>query len=168
MKKQLLLLSVMLFGLLNANAQNATKSTWMNKLSTNHFSKPVQRTEVNQIYSDKHIIRDADLPSGKKLEKYGIADSTRCYLDYRICTRLYACMRLYYFHPSNEEPYKEKVKKLDELIKSEPFNSALKRVDMSLLSSSEKIFVRCVKIKAYRMLFLLVKLKSGRTRKKQG
>lgn len=89
-------------------------------------------------------------------KKYNLSSEVYRLLNCRICTRLYSCMRLYYFNSQNEKPQKEQVNEVRSLIKLEPFVSALKSIDMSLLSAQEKIFIFCIKHNLYGLCRLLV------------
>ena len=120
---------------------------------------------------------DADVPNlvtielrnlQKLIEKYALKDTAGDFFNCYVSTRIYSCMRLCYFHSSNPSPYKDRVKGLKDLVGSEPYRSALKNVNMGLLSPEEKVFVYCIKLKLYRICSLLVRARSSRTRKKLG
>lgn len=98
------------------------------------------------------------------IKKHNMQEQSRNYLNCRICTRLYTCMRLYYFHENNTKPLKSKIEEVKKLVASEPYKSALQNVNMKLLSTQEKIFVMCLKMKLYRMVYVLVKARNIRTK----
>ena len=100
------------------------------------------------------------------LQKHNLQDMGEEYLRYRICTRLYTCMRLYYFHDSNNKSIKEKIADVRKLANSEPYKKALATVNLGLLNTQEKIFVYCMKMKLYSVVYLLVKAKSESTKRK--
>lgn len=100
------------------------------------------------------------------LLKHNLQDMGEEYLKCRICTRLYTCMRLYYFHDSNNKSFKEKIDDVRKLANSEPYKKALATVNLSLLNTQEKIFVYCMKMKLYSIVYLLVKAKSESTKRK--
>ncbi len=97
------------------------------------------------------------------LKKRGMPAHAGEYLDYRISTRMYACLRLYCFHPNNPASLREKLRQAAELAESDPFAEAVRRVDLRLLSRQERLFVRCIRKKQYGLVYLLVRLKSAAT-----
>lgn len=99
----------------------------------------------------------------KILEKHQMLDHVKKYLDYRISTRLYACLRLYCFHPSNTSSLREKMRQAAELASSQPFADAVRKVDLRLLNRQERIFVKCIRKKQFGLVYLLVRLKSSAT-----
>ena len=148
--------------LFNADALNCTDNVYyIHKLlyryrcwedsRTNRFDKNITSLTAIEIRSLQQIIDKHDL--------HEIADD---YLKCRICTRLYTCMRLFYFNDSNEIPLKDKIKDVRALVESEPYKTALTTVKKNLLSSQEKIFVFFMQRKMYRVVYVLVKVKSER------
>ena len=112
---------------------------------------------------------DARIPELTKIElkllyeilnKLEIFDVAEKYYTYRVCTRLYTIMRLYYFHPLNKFSKKEQINEVRKLIISEPYTTALKSIDIKLLSAQEKIFVICLKLGLIGMCRILVLMKS--------
>lgn len=99
----------------------------------------------------------------KILKKHQMPAHAKEYLDYRISTRLYACLRLYCFHPDNTASFSEKLRQAAELADSKPFADAVRRVDLRLLNRQERIFVRCIRKKQFGLVYLLVRLKSAAT-----
>ena len=75
-------------------------------------------------------------------------------------------MRLYYFNNNNKKTLKEKISDVKKLVHSEPYKEALESVNLRLLDAQEKIFVLCMKAKLYRIVYVLVKVKSESTKKK--
>lgn len=121
---------------------------------TNRYDKNVPNLVAMEIKTEQDVIKRC----GLKDEVYEVHN---CY----IATRLYSCMRLYFFNDNNPEPYDEKVKKLSAFINTEPFKTALTEVNIGLLSSQEKLFVICIKNKMYWIASCLVKLKNWKTSK---
>ena len=97
----------------------------------------------------------------KVIEKYKLSQEYKDYINCRICTRLYACMRLYVFNPENPQKRREQIAAAKQIVWSEPFGDALQVVKTDLLTSQERLFVFCIQKKLYNLLYLLVKLKSG-------
>lgn len=152
--------------LYNADALNSTsKIYYLHKVfyryrcweesRTNRYDKNVPVLTAIEIKSLQSIIKKHNLQN--------IADE---YLKCRICTRLYTCMRLYYFNDNNGKTLKEKISDVKKLVHSEPYKEALKSVNLKLLNTQEKIFVLCMKSKLYRVVYMLVKAKSESTKKK--
>lgn len=122
---------------------------------TNRYDPSVPKLTAIEIESLQNIIR-----------KHKLEDSASEYLKCRICTRLYACMRLYYFHRNNEKQIGERISDVQKMVNVEPYKSALETVDMSLLNMQEKVFVFFMKYHCYHVVYGLVKAKSDITRKK--
>ncbi|MBQ7674703.1 MAG: glycosyltransferase [Alphaproteobacteria bacterium] len=93
--------------------------------------------EINELYS---IISDLNL-----------SDEVRKLLDCRVCTRLYSCMRLYFFNKNNTEKYGERISKMLDLINKSPYVEALKSVSYKSFNTQEKLFLWTIK---HRLLFL--------------
>lgn len=104
----------------------------------------------------------------KLIEKYDLNDTVGDFFNCYVSTRIYSCMRLSYFHEKNNASYKKRVKGLKDLVGNEPYRSALKNVKTNLLNTEEKVFVYCIKLKLYWVCSLLVRARSGRTKKKLG
>lgn len=102
----------------------------------------------------------------KTIIKHNLQDEASEYLKCRICTRLYTCMRLYYFHTSNEKALKSKIQDVSKLVNDEPYISALKTVKMNLLNTQEKIFVFLIRNHCYYAVYMLVRAKSSKTRRR--
>ena len=100
------------------------------------------------------------------MRKHKLQDKVDKYLKCRICTRLYTCMRLYFFHDKNRLPYREKINQVRSLIKKNPYKDALMMVDMNLLTIQERIFVWSLKANFYSLCYFLVRIKSAEFRKK--
>lgn len=112
---------------------------------TNRFNKKVQYYNEIAFENYERIIKKFSLP-----EEYWDAYYAR------VVTRLYSCMRLYYFHSENNSSAKEIYAELNSTLNKYPYNIALKRVKPSYLTSSQKIFVLFLKKKKYRILRILV------------
>lgn len=95
------------------------------------------------------------------LKKHQIENKAEDYFICRICTRLYSCMRLYYFHPQNPDTISQQIASVKKLVKSPPYSLALQKVKMPLLSKQEKVFVFCLKHNLYNLCRILVRLKSS-------
>lgn len=119
---------------------------------TNRYDKNVPNLVKMEIEAEQNVINRCRLE-----DEVGAVHN--CY----IATRLYSCMRLCYFNKNNPDSFKTKVQGLEQLVGSEPFKSALSKVEMSNLNFQEKLFVYCVKIKLYWVCSLLVKLKNWKT-----
>lgn len=102
----------------------------------------------------------------KITRKHDMLDEARQGIDYRICTRLYSCMRLYYFHPSCPLKYRQGVAEIKRIICMPIFQHALDNIDYKKLNWQEKLFVTCIKLHAFRALHILVNMKNSDTRRK--
>lgn len=91
------------------------------------------------------------------IEKYSLPKSYKDAFYVRVLTRLYSCMRLFYFHKQNTMSFVSIKNELNHILDSYPYNIALKIVDYSSLSYSENLFVYTLKKRNYRLLQCLVK-----------
>lgn len=150
--------------LFNADALNTTsKIYYLHKVlyryrcwedsRTNRYDPNVPNLTAIELKSLQSII-----------EKHRLGDDANEYLKCRICTRLYACMRLYYFHSQNKMRIREKIKAVKGLAADEPYCSAFKTVNMKLLSPQERVFVSCMKKRLYVIVYFLVCAKSFKTK----
>ena len=58
----------------------------------------------------------------------------------RVLTRLYSCMRLFYFHPENKMSRKLVNEQLNQTLDKYPYNVALKKVDKNNAHAKPKNF----------------------------
>lgn len=151
--------------LFNADALNSTsKIYYINRQlyryrcweesRTNRYDENISKLTEIEIKKLKSVIK-----------KHNLQETAHKFLNCRICTRLYSCMRLYCFHENNTKSLKEKIVDVKKLITSEPYKEALATVDYKLLSIQEKIFVFCVKSRLYLLSYILVRLRSNNTQK---
>lgn len=78
-------------------------------------------------------------------------------INARLCTRLFSCMRLYFFHNDNKKSWNEKVKEINNTLSEYNIDDAIKNVKWTLLNTKEKMFVICVRFRLYRLCLLLIK-----------
>lgn len=152
--------------LFNADALNSTaKIYYLNKTLYHYRCWGESRTNrYDPNITDLTLIELKELQN--QMIKHGLEENTKDYINCRICTRLYSCMRLYFFHNDNPAPYREKIVACKEFANRSLFRNALESVKMELLSGQEKIFVQALKKDMYFLVYALVKLKSGMFRKK--
>lgn len=112
---------------------------------TNKFNTKAQY--YNEVAFDNYerIIRQYNLSNEYKEAFYA-----------RVVTRVYSTMRLYYFHPENQKTRKEVKYELDVTLDKEPYKTALRKVQYSNLTGSQRIFVMFLKKRQYTILRLLV------------
>jgi glycosyltransferase involved in cell wall biosynthesis len=122
---------------------------------TNKFDSKIPQLTIIELENLKQIVR-----------KHKIEENANVFVTCRVCTRLYANLRLFYFHDNNPKSLREKIKDVALLISREPYKEALATVDASLLSFPEKLFVFSLKYKLFFMCFILVKIKDGLFNKK--
>lgn len=91
------------------------------------------------------------------IKKYMLPEEFREACQARIVTRLYSCMRLYYFHEKNTVDTRTVNAELDAVLDRYPYNEALKKVDSSRLTGSQKVFVFFLKKRKYGILRMLVR-----------
>lgn len=86
-------------------------------------------------------------------------------LDCRICIRFYEYMNLYFYNKENKESRKNVNKEIKSMLTNEPYRSALKNVDFSILATTEKVFVAFLKIKFLSGCRFLINLQRYRKKK---
>lgn len=91
------------------------------------------------------------------IEKYSLPNCYKEAFYARVLTRLYSCMRLFYFHKQNAMSFASIKSELNQILDSYPYNIALKAIDYSCLTYSEKLFVYALKKRNYKLLQCLVK-----------
>ena len=91
------------------------------------------------------------------IDTYSLSNEYKKAFYARVLTRLYSCMRLFYFHKQNTMPFALVKSELNQILDSYPYNIALKLVDYSYLTCPEKLFVYALKKRNYRLLQYLVK-----------
>ena len=112
---------------------------------TNRFNEKAQYYNEVAFENYERIIKKFSLP-----EEYWKAYYAR------VLTRLYSCMRLFYFHPENRMSRKLVNEQLNQTLDKYPYNVALKKVDRTTLTQSQRIFVFFLKKRAYGILRILV------------
>lgn len=152
--------------LFNADAINSTSKLY-------YFPEPLYhyrcfRTSRTNKYDPKiPQLTVIELDSLRRIvEKHNIATIANEYIKCRVCTRLYVNLRLFYFHSQNPNTFIQKINNVSELVKTEPYKSALQTVNLNLLSFQERLFVYSIKYKLYVLTYLLVKIKDGLFTKK--
>lgn len=113
---------------------------------TNRYNPKVQYYNEVAFEDYEAIIRKYRLP-----EEYWDAYYAR------VVTRIYSCMRLYYFHPENKGKKRTIRNELDITLNSYPYNKALERVAGDHLTQMQKVFVYFLKRRNYGILNLLMK-----------
>ena len=118
---------------------------YLQESATNRFNTKAQY--YNEVAFDNYerIIKKFNLPQEYKEAFYA-----------RVVTRLYSCMRLYYFHPENTKSNKEVKRELDETLSKYPYNECLEKVKHDHLAGTQKIFVFFLKRRQYGVLRVLV------------
>lgn len=83
-----------------------------------------------------------------------------------ICTRLQEYMRLFYFHKSRNQSYRQVKQELDALLASEPYKTAFEKVDNAMLSRQEKIFLFFIRTRQYWVCRELISLREDVQKRK--
>lgn len=146
--------------LFNADALNATDKIYYANYGYYHYRWSAE-SATNRYTPDVVEITKQEIQGLKQqVQKHRLSDTVSIYLDCRICTRLYSCIRLYYFHPENPDSMKKNVKKLKLTAESEPFAEAIKKTTLKYYTLQEKIFVFMLKQRWYFGCGLLTKLRA--------
>lgn len=90
------------------------------------------------------------------ISKYSLGKEYKKNYYARVLTRLYSCMRLYYFHEDNTMTFAEICKAMDEKLNSKPYCDALENMDLNFLMGTYSVFVYLLKRRKYRILWILV------------
>lgn len=98
------------------------------------------------------------------IKKHNLGNFYNDLTNLRACTRIYICMRLCLFNKKNPN-YKNRYRDLNSLVNNE-FSEALMNADTKKLSKSERLFVKSIKKKHYRIAAFLMKIKDRKDRKK--
>lgn len=130
---------------------------WINSSVTNNYNPRITEYCLAELLNLKKVLVDNN--------KY---DEIGPYFTCRICTRLYSCMRLYFFNKKNTQSYREKKKALSQFATTDLFENALKSVNTDLLSFQEKVFVFSLKHNLFFLSYLLVVVKNYFTKNKLG
>lgn len=77
----------------------------------------------------------------------------------RVLTRLYSCLRLYYFHDKNTMAWKQKKKEIKDILNSYPYNKALINVIYGDMTKIQALFVFCLKHKLIYALWFLTRFR---------
>lgn len=107
------------------------KVMWYNEIAFEHYERIIQKFNLSDTYWEAYYAR--------------------------VVTRLYSCMRLYYFHPDNKMSYKAVADEINKALNRYPYNTALKRVNSKQLTSAQRVFTFFLKKRQYRVLEMLVK-----------
>lgn len=145
--------------LFNAAAFNATDNIYY--LNNHLYNYLCNEESVSNKYNENIV--DLTLIEIRELERvinqYNL--QVKNLLNARICTRLYSCMRLYFFHHDNPDSMSVRKQKIRKLVTNKPFSDALHDVDVKLLSLPERLFVFCIKHEMFLFCKILVGLKSS-------
>ncbi len=148
--------------LFNAEAFNSTDKIYYLRECLYHYR--CNDESVSNKYN-KNIVELTNIEIcelERLVDKYNLSFKVKNLLDARICTRLYSCMRLYFFNSENPLPVKRALAEFRELVENEPYKTAIKTVSVQYLSTQEKIFLYMLKFKMYKLCGALVKIKATR------
>lgn len=150
----------------NAEALNVTNQLYYQKSVFYHY-RCLQKSRTNRYDPSIIVLTKIEIDALKDIiSRHGLEDKCSSSLNNRICTKVYACLRLAIFNPENKDRYREKKRKALELISNDPFYSALKNVHLSDLSKSEGLFVYFLKKRWIFPLYLMVTNKDSIFRRK--
>jgi len=152
--------------LFNADAVNSARKIYYLNRILYHY-RCYNESITNKYNADiVHLTKIEIEELQRQIKKHNLPNSVINSFNCRICTRLYSCMRLYFFHENNPLPKKERIAEAKRLVESEPFASAIKKANSKYLSLQERIFIFCLRKKLYNLCFLFVKLRAKKYLKK--
>lgn len=141
----------------NAECFQLTKSYFYLKAALYHY-RYLQESVTNRFNPKVQYYNEVAFENYERIiKKYNLSQEYWEAYYARVVTRLYSCMRLYYFHPENTKVKKEIDAELDETLDRYPYNEALQKVERTNLTGTQKLFVFFLKRKQYDVLRLLVK-----------
>lgn len=115
---------------------------------TNRFNK-------NVVYYNEVAFNNYE----RIIEKFDLDEEYVKLYNARVLTRLYSCMRLYYFHKDNNMQFKDICKEINNILNKQPYSKAMKQIDLSVLPFTYCVFVFFLKRQNYLFLKFLVKLR---------
>lgn len=95
------------------------------------------------------------------IARHHLAAEITSKMNCRICTRLYSCMRLYFFNKKNPLSSKERMEEFRNTVAAEPFASAIKNADGKYFSASERLFVFLLRNKMFLLCQCLVRVRTS-------
>ena len=140
----------------NAECLQLTESIYYIKAALYHY-RYLQGSITNRFNPDVQFYNEVAFENYERI--IGQYHLPQEYLDAyyaRVVTRLYSCMRLYYFHPENTSPKSVVNNEINDTLNRYPYNEALKKVKKENLSESQKVFVYFLRRRNYTMLRFLV------------
>lgn len=115
----------------------------------------VNRYNPDTVKNSQAVLRLMSdwIKDNKKSQNY--TDMLYCWT----CTRLQEYMKLFYFNKKRNVPYKIVKQELNDLLASEPYVEAFKRVNSNILAYEERIFLFFIKTRQYWICKELISLR---------
>ena len=141
----------------NAECFQLTKKYYYIKSSLYHY-RNLEGSMTNKFNPKVRYYNEVAFENYQRIiEKYKLGDNYSDAYYARVLTRMYSCMRLYYFHKDNKKPKKAVYKEIGSVLRSEPYRTALKKIKFQNLTGIQKIFVYFLKKENFKILYSLVK-----------
>lgn len=107
------------------------KVRFYNEIAFEHYERIIKKYNLPKIYENNYHVR--------------------------VLTRLYSCLRLFYFHSQNTLKWSQKKQELDSILLSYPYNVSLKNLNVLELPFGQRAFIFCLRHRMYFALWGLVK-----------
>ena len=140
----------------NAECLQMTDRFYYIKAALYHY-RYLQESVTNRFNPKAQYYNEVAFENYERIiKKYNLPLTYRKAFYARVVTRLYSCMRLYYFHPDNTKSKQEINAEIDATLLKYPYNESLKKVCYSSLTVAQRVFVFFLKKHRYSVLRLLV------------
>lgn len=142
--------------ILNAEIYQCSKSMYCYHKCLYHY-RYLQSSITNKY--NPQIVKLCEISFREKeriIKKYKLNEKYIGAYYAHVLTRFYSFLRLYYFHPNCDLTYKESKTSINHMMNRKPYNNAIDRANIDVLSRSQKIFVRELKKRHYLVLKLLL------------
>lgn len=109
------------------------KVMYYNEVAFKHYERIIKKFDLSQEYWDAYYAR--------------------------VVTRLYSCMRLYYFQQENTMSMQEIKEELDKTLERYPYSVALDKVNDHQLTTTQRVFVFFLKKHQYGVIKILINMR---------
>lgn len=116
----------------------------------------LHKYRMNMLETNSHIFERIE----DFMKKTGEEDFFRPAFDFYVCRRLIESMGSYFFVEGNAEAFTKRLSSLGILLKKEPYRSAFRNVDSSLMKKSWKMICKFINKNQLLLAYVCYKLKS--------
>lgn len=125
-----------------------------------YYYRCYEESVTNRYNPNIVKLTDIEINELDKIVRYlNLSEEVKELLNCRICTRLYSCMRLFYFNSKNTEKYSTSKKQVLALINRSPYEEAIRTVSYKNFNIQERVFVWLIKHRLLFLMMILVRIK---------